>query len=696
MWCQRITDGNLRHQTMTGQACKMWLGGNEEDKMKRILPVLFLTAAATMFLGDQMSFAQSQSVDIAPGPIAELLPDFDTPAKGGFGNLNSDLPPNRLPTPNRQSLPTSANRNQLPEANALPPATSQGSSARNSLFDSPAQPRSAGARIDSPPPTMPSPTVLPPSAPGSFYPGSTPVEADRFDTHQGSVNSAVPFTGTSFEDQSCGCESEVIAFGEDCGCESEVIVSGEDCGCDTCDSGDEVFLVDEAGFGNYDDCALEGACPSEGEYYDTAAPQFDSEAKQHSNRRREHKGIFGRHHAKHLAKKQARARRNHDDERYALEDEYASHGDVPCEDGSCGVADEIGAGSAVSLDGVQGTGSFVNTTIGVSGLYFERDYEDDQQFSASRFANERGLFSNDADDGNFSGYDVYLNRRKANGNGFEARFFELEPSRATASLSGGPVTLLSGNNRPFGSPLFLSGVGVQTGGGLLIGADEIFNLAEVHQVTRETSIQNVEFNLLRLGRAGQRKRGVGRLASHEYLVGFRYFRFDESFNYSAQGFSDGNIASGLLRADYLNEVTNSLYGIQIGGRTEIGFLRRFSLIVSTKAGIFNNDFTNNQTVNSTPRGAGTVNAQLLAGQPFDTEGEDSEITMIGELDLGVTYQMFRNSRLRVGYRALFVSDVAFAVPQTEPLFTNLDAVQSPTDNDNLFLQGGYFGVEFAF
>ena len=70
--------------------------------------------------------------------------------------------------------------------------------------------------------------------------------------------------------------------------------------------------------------------------------------------------------------------------------------------------------------------------------------------------------------------------------------------------------------------------------------------------------------------------------------------------------------------------------------------------------------------------------------------------MIGELDLGVTYQMFRNSRLRVGYRALFVSDVAFAVPQTEPLFTNLDAVQSPTDNDNLFLQGGYFGVEFAF
>ena len=165
-------------------------------------------------------------------------------------------------------------------------------------------------------------------------------------------------------------------------------------------------------------------------------------------------------------------------------------------------------------------------------------------------------------------------------------------------------------------------------------------------------------------------------------------------------FRPGTIASNLSRADYLNEVTNSLYGLQIGGRTEVGLLRRFNVIATAKAGIFNNDFTNNQTVNFSPRGAATQTAQVLDGQfsgvPFDTEGEDSEFAMIGEFDVGLTYQMFRNSRLRVGYRAIFVTDVALSVPQTETLFSDINAVQSPTANDDLFLQGGYFGAEFAF
>jgi hypothetical protein len=338
--------------------------------------------------------------------------------------------------------------------------------------------------------------------------------------------------------------------------------------------------------------------------------------------------------------------------------------------------------------------------IGLSGLYFSRNYEDDQQFSASQFANERGLFSNDADHGNFAGYEAYLSRRKANGNGFEGRYFALEPSSATASLGGGPLTSLSGGS-VVGAPEFLSGVGLQAANlGADITAADVFNYADVHQVVRETQIQNAEFNLLRLGRSAQRSHGVGRLVSHEYLFGFRYFRFDESFNYNAQVFRPGNVASGLSRADYLNEVTNTLFGLQIGGRSEIGFLKRFSLIAVSKAGVFNNDFTNNQTVNFSPRGGNLVTAEVLdgaySGQAFATEGRDSAVTMLGELDLGVTCQMTNNSRLRVGYRALFVPNLAFAVPQTEQFFTDLNAVQTPTDNDDLFVHGGYFGAEFAF
>jgi len=489
----------------------------------------------------------------------------------------------------------------------------------------------------------------------------------------------------------------VISEG-DCGCDTcnkgEMFSTGD---CNTCDLDDDVFYVDVDGAGceNYVDCNLAECVESEEGFYDTGADRIDNDY----SRRRVRTGIFARHHAKHLAKKEARAKRSQEDRRYNEDDQYGSY-----EDQAGDIAGGSRAPVVVPFDQGQANASTVNTTIGVAGLYFNRNYENDRQFSASQFVNERGLFSNDADHGNFAGFDVNLNRRKANGHGFEARFFQLEPSRATASLGGGPFTTLSGGG-VFGAGNYLSGVGAigvgLTGGSVGdVTAADTFNNADVHQVARETEIQNVEFNLLRLGRTGQRQRGVGRLASHEYLVGFRYLRFDESFNYNAQVFRPGTTASGLLRTDYLNEVTNTLFGVQIGGRTEIGFLKRFSLIAGTKAGIFNNNFTNNQNVSFSPRGGDTFSAVILdggnRGQAFDTEGEDSEITMVGELDLGVTYQMTNNSRLRVGYRALFVPNVALAVPQMETLFSDLNAVQTPTANDDLFLQGGYFGAEFAF
>ena len=698
----------------------MRLGGNEEDKMKRISPVLFLTLASATILNGQLSFAQSQSSNVAPGPIAELLPKVDAPAKEAFDLLGPAPGPNRLPASSSLSQQGNFNSVQVPESNPLPPTTSRESSIVEPvgnplpLFDTPAQPRSTGALITSPPPTMPSAAATLPRTPGSFFPGSTPVGTSQFGTGQEVVYSDILGAAPTTAAQPCGCQSAMVVSEGDCGCDTcgqgEVVSSG-DCGCDTCGQGeivssggcdtcnssDDVFYVDGIGGESYADCNLAECSQSEEVFYDTGANRIAENASPHSSRRREHKGIFARHRAKHLAKKEALARRK-----------QASIAGVT---GTPAVgAAAVGAASAVAFNqgqanGPVANGSNVNTTIGVLGLYFNRDFEDDRQFSASQFPNERGLFSNDADHDNFGGYEVFLNRRKANGNGFEARFFDLEPSSASATLGGAPFTTLSGGGTFFSPGQFLSGVGVPNvsfGGGNVqdVTAADIFNLADVHQVTRETSIQNVEFNLLRLGRIGQRRRGAGRTVSHESLIGFRYFRFDESVNYSAQVFRPGTIASDLSRSDYLNEVTNSLYGIQIGGRTEVGFLRRFSVIATTKAGFFNNTFTNNQNVNFSPRGAATETAQILdgpfSGQPFDTEGEDSDFAMIGEFDVGVTYQMFRNSRLRVGYRAIFVTDVALAVPQTETLFSDLNAVQSPTDNDDLFLQGGYIGAEFAF
>ena len=678
----------------------MRLAGNEEDKMKRISHVLFLTLASAVALHGQTSFAQSNETDLAPGPIAELLPENDVPAVTGFDY------PDRLPSPNRLSPPdrppaqsrTSMRprstgyqvleSNSLPESNALPPASSQQNTvveplAENALplFDTPAQPRSSDDLISLEPPQMPASQWTTPRTPGLFHTGNAfKALLDQPDTNE--VPAAEELNMTA---EACNCQSEIVIEG-DCGCDT--------CDtCDTCDAGNEVIYVEGTNGEGCENYASDDCYETEEQYYETGADRIDNRASSESNRRRGHKGIFGRHRAKHQARKENRARRNQDEERYIEEDQYVSYEDQACDiDDGCGAEPPV-----IAVDQGHLNGSGVNTMIGVSGLYFGRNYGSDQQFSSSRFVNERGLFSNDADHDNFYGFDANLTRRKANGNGFEARYFGLEPNRATQTLGGGPFTTLGITN--FGDPaILLSGVGVF--GAPNLTAAEIFDYADVHQVTRETSIHNAELNLLRLGRTGQRKRGAGRTVSHEYLFGFRYFKFDESFGYNAQAFRAGNPASHLLRAEYLNEVTNSLYGAQIGGRTEIGFLRKFSLIIGTKAGIFNNRFTNNQNVTLSPRGGTPYAAQVLdgpySGEAFDTQGKGSDVTMLGELDLGLTYRVFRNSRLRVGYRALFVSDVAFAVPQTELFFSDLNAVRNPTANDDLVLHGGYFGMEFAF
>jgi hypothetical protein len=52
--------------------------------------------------------------------------------------------------------------------------------------------------------------------------------------------------------------------------------------------------------------------------------------------------------------------------------------------------------------------------------------------------------------------------------------------------------------------------------------------------------------------------------------------------------------------------------------------------------------------------------------------------------------------LRVGYRALGITDIAFASNQIGDDFTDATALNSPVTDGDLVLQGAYFGLEFAY
>ena len=656
--------------------------------MKRISPALFLILASWMADGHILN-AQEKDLDLAPGPIAELLPD-DAPLQSGFGlpDNSGDMGDNPLPpsgSGSRQPV-ASATDSAPPRFNAStdsthvvtppPPSASVRStppSMPSEVWTAPRTPRSIhNTNSTAVQPIVSQPTIYPHTPNADFSTQETVVE---FSPHETVVGN--DFTGNDFTGD-CGCE-QVQESCDTCESFEQPCQTCDTCEtneqpCETCESGEEVVHIQDA------------VCDSGCEVTEPTSTRRDKKEPR--------KSLFSCFHSK----KEAKRSDAHELANNNVDGDYIDEGYV--EDNYLGGEYVDGANSqnaVAPIDYSQQDQSGVNTILGVSGLYFQRNYGDNLQLSGSRFIGERGLFSNDADHDDFGGVDANLIRRRADGKGYEVRYFGLTPGDATATLGGNPFTTLAGTAGGF--DFGLSGVGIPD----QLTATDAFNLAEIHQVTRETRIYNAEFNLLRMGCTPNNiRRGDASRVNFEYLLGFRFFKFDESLNYSAQQIrpTAATGSGSLLRADYKNEVSNDLYGIQIGGRSEINLGRKFSLILGTKAGIFSNNFTNQQNVSFLERNGNRVAGQVLSGPnqgaAFDTDGEDTDITMLGELDLGLTYQLFKNSRIRAGYKAVFVSDVAFAADQTELFFQDLVAIQQPEANDDLVLYGGYLGMEFAF
>jgi hypothetical protein len=333
---------------------------------------------------------------------------------------------------------------------------------------------------------------------------------------------------------------------------------------------------------------------------------------------------------------------------------------------------------------VANVGSDVNTVLGISGLYMNRNYEGNRLLSTG----PADLFSRDADHGNMGGVDLNLARRRANGKGWGVRYFQLFPDSAGASVTPFPTTALFG----------LGAIGVFGGA----TTQQVYDVGNFHAFTRDTEIHNLEFNLLRNGRQFMTKRN--RPGVFEYLFGFRYFQFNEAWNYETE---TANVVSGYpgfpnpARAAYLNSVENTLLGGQVGGNVEVALMNRLNASLGAKAGLYNNRVNTRQRVDYTSRIDGSVSQPVVlygpyAGQTFDEGAEKDEVTFLGEIDLGLIYQVSQRARARVGYRAIGVSNVALAGDQIQDDFSSLGLIKDPNVDGDLLLHGGYFGLEFAY
>ena len=320
-----------------------------------------------------------------------------------------------------------------------------------------------------------------------------------------------------------------------------------------------------------------------------------------------------------------------------------------------------------------------NYTFGITGLNFQRDYEDNRLLARNPSGDT--LFTNDADEQNFDGYGVNFASRNQRGGGFEVAYWALNPGRAAATLTGFNVAT---NIRGFDRLTHVS-----SGRDLL----DIYSNTISQTITRDTDINNLEFNFLRNGGTFHTKRK--RTGFYELLAGFRWFQFDESLQYSAS--IDTN-QFPLVPPDFFYnlEARNTLLGFQLGARNELCISPKLRLFSGFKGGLFNNNINTLQNLTDGNGEIAQVNSGLAAGSPFSYEDEKNDLAFLGEIDLGILYHLSNRARIRLGFRALGVSGVALAADQIPFDFSDPDELLRANSNGSLILGGGYYGIEFCF
>ena len=327
-------------------------------------------------------------------------------------------------------------------------------------------------------------------------------------------------------------------------------------------------------------------------------------------------------------------------------------------------------GANIGLGTVRNAARNVNRVGSIYGLVLRRNYED--QLRVGSNAGQQ-ILSDDVQHGDLSGLGFSLITRSADGNGWEVGYWGIDDDV--------DVT--------FAAPDFISigGLANLNLGGFSVF--DIYNNADNFGIYRDSEINSLELNLLRNG--GNYSTRRGRNGNFELLGGFRMFQFDESYRIVGNGSTPYPATT-----EYALEAENLLVGGQLGARSEVCLTNRMRLASGINFGLFNNFAETRQRVFDQAGTAATVNGGPAAGRDFDYMDSQNDIAILGELRLGLIYQLTQKLRANVGYRAFGVSGVALAVDQVPMNFEDPGLLQQSRTNGSLLLHGLYFGAESCF
>jgi hypothetical protein len=221
--------------------------------------------------------------------------------------------------------------------------------------------------------------------------------------------------------------------------------------------------------------------------------------------------------------------------------------------------------------------------------------------------------------------------------------------------------------------------------------------AACHAIWRDTEVHNVEINVLHfLGYCPQSCYDGGSRWNMNWLAGFRYFNFNDELLFGADTSVDGKFTFDDPTEIFYSVATNNhLIGFQFGADGEYCLTPRLWLDMGVKCGVFGNSIEHESWIGGSA-GYAEINDGPYSGYDFAVDNSASDLAMLGELDLGLSYYVTYRWKLTAGYRLVGVSGVALPTNQIYPDLRGLNDVQVIDTNGNLILHGGYAGVEYNF
>ncbi len=175
------------------------------------------------------------------------------------------------------------------------------------------------------------------------------------------------------------------------------------------------------------------------------------------------------------------------------------------------------------------------------------------------------------------------------------------------------------------------------------------------------------------------------------VCGVRYLEIDESFMYGVDYFNTATSTAGFL--DYHAQTENKLVGAQLGcnGIYRIGC--KWGVHMNTLVGVYGNDIDVRQYFNNPVGGQ----VQYSTGEDFDVYASKTDVSMLGEVRLGASYQATCHLRLYGGWRALGITGLALASDQAPNAFLNASQLSNYVNsNGSLILHGLQTGVEWNY